>query len=848
MGKSIIVTEKSSVADEFAKVLGVAEKHTGYMENGQYIITWCRGHLVTMSYPEKYDLKLKKWSLDTLPFLPSDYKYEVIASAKEQFKVVKSLYNRNDITRIYYAGDAGREGLYIQMLVRQMAGRNKDAEEKVIWLDSQTEEEIKRGIREAKDLSEYELLSQAGYMRAIEDFAVGINFSRAISLKYANLLNSAADLKTYTPISVGRVMSCVLGMVVMREYDIVNFKPTSYYKIRNTITVDGVSIAAEWQVSDTSKMKDSPLLYKENGFKEEKDAKEFMESLPKEVIISNINRAIEKKSAPALFNLAELQGECTNLFKISPDETLACVQSLYEKKLTTYPRTDSRVLSSAVAKEITHNLNGLKAYNKENIAAFCDEILEKQWYKNLSVKYVDDTKVTDHYAIIPTGEGFNAVPELTDTEEKVYQLICKRFLSIFYPPAQYYKVKMVENANGEEFFCNAKYLHSPGYLQVTGTLYEDEEKKNMAMLISQMKKNSEHSSEYAITHGKTSAPKRYNSGSLILALENAGQLIEDEDLRAQIKSSGIGTSATRAEILKKLVKLSYLSLNKKTQVVTPATMGFMVFEVLRLTAPELLNPKMTASWEKGLSGIEKGTVAYGDYREKLESYVRQGCEKVKREDISEDIKQRILPFAKNKNLSANTQRMEIKETDIKCPCCGKILLDTGKFYSCSGYKKDGSGCNFIVSGEIGGKKITVSILKTVTENGRTDVMNDFVSQKGNLFPAYLALENGKDKNGQERLGVTMKFPEPVESKIGCPKCGHTLKKDVWKYKCDCGYEIYHNVCGKALSENIMEELVTKGSTSKFITGFVSKKGKPFPAKLYADENGNIKMEYQQRRK
>ena len=641
MGKSLFIAEKPSVAQEFAKALKVnTQRHDGYLESENTVITWCVGHLITMSYPEKYDEKLKRWSLETLPFLPREFKYEVIPSVKKQYDIVSSLLNRKDVETIYVCTDSGREGEYIYRLVAMMA-HVKDKDQRRVWIDSQTEEEIRRGIREAKDIHEYDNLSASAYLRAKEDYLMGINFSRLLSLKYGNAVSSYLGTK-YQAISVGRVMTCVLGMVVRREREIREFVKTPFYRVLGKFELGGRSFEGEWRAVEGSRYFQSPLLYKENGFKEEKDARQLLDILsanpPLTAVAEKIEKKKENKNPPLLFNLAELQNECSRLFKLSPDETLRIVQELYEKKLVTYPRTDARVLSTAVAKEISKNIRGLRNY--EHASRFAEEILEAGSYKNIGkTRYTNDKQITDHYAIIPTGQGLGALKGLNLQSQKVYEVIVRRFLSIFYPPAVYQKISLVSSIEKERLFSSFKILVSEGYLKVTGYSFgknkkdetggkgqEEEQVEDGAFLemIQGVKKGSTLPvKEFFIKEGETSPPKRYTSGSMILAMENAGQLIEDEELRAQIKSSGIGTSATRAEILKKLITIKYLALNKKTQVITPTLLGEMIFDVVNASIRSLLNPELTASWEKGLTYVAEGSITSDEYMVKLEDFIRK---------------------------------------------------------------------------------------------------------------------------------------------------------------------------------------------------------------------------------
>lgn len=683
MSKSLYISEKPSVAQEFAKALkDNFKKQDGYMESDTSIVTWCVGHLVTMSYPESYDPALKKWTVETLPFLPKTFRYEVIPNVSKQFNVVKTLLNRPDVNRIYVCTDSGREGEYIYRLVDQMAGVSADKDKRRVWIDSQTEEEILRGIREAKPLNAYDNLSDAAYLRAKEDYLMGINFSRILTLKYGYNINNYLGNGKRSAISVGRVMTCVLGMVVRREREIRAFVKTPFYRVLSTLDASGRTFDGEFRAIEGSKYFNSPLLYKENGFKERKDAEELIRQLisrepnlieqnengktsltdtisEEELLqaeIVNIEKKKENKNPPLLYNLAELQNECSKLFKISPDETLKITQELYEKKLVTYPRTDARVLSTAVSKEIHKNIGGLRGYiyGKEYAA----EILEKGTYKNIAkTRYVNDKQITDHYAIIPTGQGLNNLNSLSATSGKVYETIVRRFLSIFYPPAVYQKISLTTKIKSECFFSSFKVLVDEGYLKVINHSFSKKDTANDAIQKTSKentgnKDNPEEEEEsfdtgffevmkglkkgmllplkaMTIKEGETAPPKRYNSGSLILAMENAGQLIDDEELRAQIKGSGIGTSATRAEILNKLIKIDYLNLNKKTQIVTPAQLGEMIYDVVNCSIKSLLNADLTASWEKGLTYVSEGSISKEEYMEKLEGFVSRMTNGVK---------------------------------------------------------------------------------------------------------------------------------------------------------------------------------------------------------------------------
>ena len=668
MTKALYIAEKPSVAQEFAKALKInGQRKDGYLESEDSIVTWCVGHLVTMSYPEKYDEKYKRWSFDTLPFLPREFKYEVIPGVQKQFQIVKGLLNRPDVETIYVCTDSGREGEYIYRLVAQMAGV-KNKKQKRVWIDSQTEEEILRGIREAKDLSAYDNLADSAYLRAKEDYLMGINFSRVLTLRYGNSVSNYLRSK-YQAISVGRVMTCVLGMVVRREREIRSFVKTPFYRVIGRLSLEGENFEGEWRAAEGSRYFQSPRLYKENGFKEKKDAEELIQYLEEEkpltCRVEKAERKKEKKNPPLLFNLAELQNVCSKLFKISPDETLRVVQELYEKKLVTYPRTDARVLSTAVAKEIYKNISGLKRYPMT--AAAAEEILTAGTYKNIiKTRYVNDKQITDHYAIIPTGQGLNSLNSLPLTSQRVYEVIVRRFLCIFYPPAVYQKVSLVTSARGESFFSSFKVLQEEGYLKIAAASFasrktpeedktgDQEESRelscNTSLLeaLQKLKKNDILAIDSLdIKEGETSPPKRYNSGSMILAMENAGQLIEDEELRSQIRGSGIGTSATRAEILKKLFTIKYLSLNKKTQVITPTLLGEMIFDVVNCSIRQLLNPELTASWEKGLTYVAQGSITAQEYMDKLEHFVRVRTDQVEKSNYQYVLRQFFDAAAEN---------------------------------------------------------------------------------------------------------------------------------------------------------------------------------------------------------
>ena len=621
MGKKIIITEKPSVAMEFAKVVSNNfTRRDGYLESEEWIITWCIGHLVTMSYPEKYNEQLKYWRIETLPFIPKDWKYEIIPQVEKQFNIIKSLMTRDDIDEIYNAGDSGREGEYIQRLVLMMVKPDPKIKIKRVWIDSQTEEEIRRGIKEAKDSSEYDSLSDSAYLRAKEDYLIGINFSRMLTLMYGqNLSNKLKTDKSI--ISIGRVMTCVLGMVVNKEREIRNFVKTPYYKIQATLK----EFQAEWKVLETSRYNESPKLYNDTGFKEENEAKKLILELQgKEAIIEEIKKSKVKESAPLLFNLAELQNECSKKFKISPDRALEIAQNLYEKKLITYPRTDARVLSTAIAKVISKNLNNLvKNYKDEKIQSILKEMSENKYVGKLEkTKYVNDKKITDHYAIIPTGQGFENYEKLSELEQQTLKLITKRFLAIFYPPAEFNKLNIVIDIDKEKFTSSDKICIAQGYQKILKNKELDEEERQLTK-ITYKKGDKLEVENYEIKNSETTPPTRYNSGSIILAMENAGKLIEDEELREQIKGAGIGTSATRAEIIKKLEKIDYIQINNKTQIVTPTQKGEAIFDIVRMSMQDMLNPKLTASWEKGLDLVAKKEIKPEEFMTKLESYIKE---------------------------------------------------------------------------------------------------------------------------------------------------------------------------------------------------------------------------------
>mgnify|MGYP004453634137 FL=1 len=655
MGKKLLITEKPSVAMEFSKALKLnAKRNDGYLESENWIITWCVGHLVTMSYPEKYDENLKFWRLDTLPFIPKEWKYEIIPAVQKQFNIVQSLLQREDVEEIYNAGDSGREGEYIQRLVFMMAKPNPKAKIKRVWIDSQTEEEIQRGIREAKDASEYDSLSDSAYLRAKEDYLIGINFSRLLSITQGrNLARQINEDKA--SISVGRVMTCVLGMIVSRELEIRNFVKTKYYKIVGEFGNKESSFKAEWKSNPNSKVFENKCLYNETGFKKEADAKKFILSLQgKEAKIIELKKSKQKENAPLLFNLAEIQNECSKKFKIKPDETLEIIQNLYEKKLVTYPRTDARVLSTAVAKEISKNLNGItKGYKDKEVQDYIKKMIEEKYpINNLAkTKYVDDKKITDHYAIIPTGQGYENYDKLPELQKQIYKLIVERFIAIFYPPAEFNKVNVTVNVENETFYATGKVCVKQGYREILKKEFNVSSKDNNvgeASLGDPQKNNETNKKDetnieilntlkkgqivdvknFELKDAETSPPSRYNAGNLILAMENAGKLIEEEELREQIKGAGIGTSATRGEIIKKLERIQYIQINKKTNIVTPTRKGEIIYNIVNKSMPDMLNPKLTASWEKGLDMVAKSEIKSDEFMKKLTNYINSKFDKL----------------------------------------------------------------------------------------------------------------------------------------------------------------------------------------------------------------------------
>lgn len=815
--KSAIITEKPSVAQDFAKILGVTGKHDGYIENDKWVITWCVGHLVALLYPESYDEKYKKWNIADLPFIPENYKYGVVSSVAKQYKAVHSILHRDDVDTVYWAGDAGKEGQVIEENIRRYGGVRKGIKELRIWIDSQTEEEIKRGIREAKPMAAYDNLAESGVMRAKEDYLMGINLSRVLTCKYGQIINNASSESKFRPVSVGRVMTCVLGMVVRREREIRNFTVESFYKLTAEF---GNGINGEWKTDADSEYYNSPLLYSDNGFRKESDAEELLLKLKgKNGIVKSYSVSNSKKKAPLLYNLAEIQNDCSKIFKLSPDQTLGVIQSLYEKKLCTYPRTDSRVLSSAVGKVINENIQGL--YNGNYLKDFTGEILNSRLYAGINdTQYVNDKKVSDHYAIIPTGNLSN-YSELSDIESQVFDLIVRRFLSIFYPAAVYKNVKASISVSKETFFLNSKELISRGYLKVLSD--EQEEQKSS---IPELETGTVISvNSLAVKEGKTSPPKRYTAGSMILAMENAGQFIEDDELREQIKSTGIGTSATRADILKKLIVNKYIDCSK-SQVLTPNNFGEMIYEIVNSTVPDFLVPDITARWDKELEMIANGEIKASDYQNKVEVYVRDTVNQIINENKNDELISKIKPFSSN-TVATNE--------NLKCPVCDGRIRKTHFGYCCENYKGRDGGCTFAVPSEICKKSLTDKQVSDLILKRQTGLIKGFKSKTGKSFDAYLIFKDNK---------IQFEFQAPEKSNILCPNCGNKLVKNKYSYDCNCGFKINHVICSKDISEKDIKDLLTKKKTG-LIKGLKSKSGKSFDAYLKYDDE-KIKFEFSKR--
>lgn len=732
---NLFIAEKPSVAMEFAKALGVnntAPKGAGYLEDNDNIVTWCVGHLIGMSYPEKYDPALKKWDLLDLPFLPDpdSYKYEILEPTRAQYAVVKKLLNRKDVGKIYYSGDSAREGEYIQRLVRQEAGHNPNAEEYRVWIDSQTKEEILNGIRNAKPLSHYDSLSDSAYARAIEDYGIGINFSRALTLKYSQNVCNTAGAK-WTPVAVGRVMSCVLGMVVRREREIRNNIKTVYYTVTGTVQQD---VDTQWKPKQGSSYYKEDELFNMSGFYKKERANQFISTIAPALTMKGITDNITRKGAPLLFNLAELQGECTKRFHISPDRTLEIAQSLYENKLTTYPRTDARVLTTAICKVISNNISGLKTV--PDVAPYASAVLVGNMYQNIAnTKYTNDVAVSDHYAIIPTGDT-SKLASISGQERDVYIMICRRFLSIFYPQAEFEKVNAWFDASGETFSVSAEALLSPGWMEVADKVPDTQKAADRIVKLKAMKQGTDYPVSYSVHETETKPPARYTTGSMVLAMENAGKLIEDEELREQIKGSGIGTSATRAETIKKLITNSYIRADKK-QVLSPTLLGEAVYEILDLCAPTTLSPEMTASWEKGLAQIVDCKVSKQLYLDKMYNYIRKTTDSIKMSECGAEFQKRMEPVRKAYPKEASRQTGTTQMTDIPCPVCGRQMrkLKTGA-YSCSGYPDN---CKYALWNTWCGKTLTDTQMKALLAGKTTAEIKGFHSKSGKTFNSKLRL-------------------------------------------------------------------------------------------------------------
>lgn len=802
----LVICEKPSVAKQFSHALNVSGSKDGYIENDEYIITWAVGHLITLAEPQAYDEKYSKWDLDLLPIMPERYKYQVISAVSKQYRIVKGLLNRPDVTVIYNAGDSGREGEYIQRLIFNMAGVENKKTIKRVWIDSQTDAEIIRGIREAKDESYYNCLSEAGYARAISDWLIGMNFTRALSKKFSYELNKTlgiTDYKKWARLNVGRVMTCVLGLVVDRENEIKSFVPLDYYKI--DALCDG-GIKAQWKAVEGTHYYESDVLYNDSGFVDEGLAQKVVKALNKKPVlkVTQAETKTEKKKAPLLYSLAELQSECTKKFKISPDQTLEIAQSLYEKKMTTYPRTDARVLSTPVSKEIITNLNGL--YKNNVFKSESKHIIDNEWYKGIEkTRYCDDKKITDHYAIIPTGEYI----DVTGLERDVYELIVKRFLSIFFPAAEYTKTAVeFTHITGEKFFAAEKHLIKKGFLDVLGVPKSDGDADDGTGALAQLKKGESIDTKFVMATSTTQPPKRYTSGSMILAMENAGNLIEDEELRAQIKGSGIGTSATRAEVIRKLTEdVHHLKLDKKTQILTPTDIGYGVYDIVKKNVPKLLSPKMTASWEKGLTQIENGTITRPEYMEILNKFIIETVSSIKK---------------------ASAQQGDVyKKVESKvigsCPICGGKLLESEKAIFCKNrVKEKQEGCHFMFGKTLGGKPLAKEYIDELINGQSTGLIKNIPNKSGTgVYDCYIVIK--------EDGSVKIKYPSE-ESTLKCPKCGNTMEKGKLAYQCECGMNIWNTVSGRALSEEELSSLFSDMILGP-LSGFKSKEGFPYSAYL-----------------
>ncbi|SDB08765.1 DNA topoisomerase III [Eubacterium oxidoreducens] len=838
MSRKLIITEKPSAARDYARVLKVpSNAGRNYMENDQYVITWCYGHLVELVYPEVYDEKYKKWRLEDLPFWPESYKYGVIQSSAQQYETIHRFLHDEEIDTVYWAGDSGKEGQTIEENIRMLGGVREGMVELRVWLDSLTDEEIFKGLKEARPMSEYDNLAKSGIMRTIEDYSIGINFSRALSVKYGRMLNDAAATTRYSAIAIGRVMTCVLGMVVQREREIRNFVETPFYRVLGNF--DDASFDAEWKTIEGSAYFESPLLYKENGFNEEKDALVLIETLEnKEAKIKKREISTSKKRAPLLFNLTELQLECSKRFKINPAKTLEIAQSLYEKKFTTYPRTDARVLSTAIAKEIYKNLNRLKSY--EPTGECVEKIINQKMYIDIiKPPFTDDSKVTDHYAIIPTGQT-SGLEKLSSVERSVYDLIVRRFLSIFYPPAEYTNVKLEIEIEQEHFFASTKILEKPGYMEIAGIANEkkkedDGEKFSPEKFLAFVKDAAVGDlvkvNGFRIKEGKTSPPKRYTGGTLASAMEHAGNLIEDEKLREQIKNSGIGTSATRAGIIQKLIDIKYLHEHPKTQIITPEKIGEMIYEVVALTIPSLLSPKMTASWEKGLEGIVNGSVDYEEYRDKLKAFIINETNKMIGADYTNQLAVRFHPFTGKEAKGIATR----KPLGVKCPVCGGELTTTAFGYGCSNYFDEKTKCRFSI-GQIAGVSLEEEDFIDLINNGRTGIIDGFVSKNKSKFKAVLKLVKDEDGKVQVQFDFSENPIEYVED-LKCPICNGRLVKTGYGVSCEqrmgehkqCTFSV-GEIAGRKLTTDELKSLLMDGKT-QILSGFKSKSKKNFKARL-----------------
>ncbi len=851
--KNLYITEKPSVAMEFAKALGMnlGARKNGYIEDGDNIVTWCVGHLVSLSNPDAYDEEYKKWELEPLPIIPHKYLYQVLSNTKPQYQVVSTLLNRDDVDKIYYSGDSAREGEYIQRLVRQLAGHNPNAEEYRVWIDSQTKEEILKGIRTAHELSYYDSLSDSAYARAIEDWLVGMNFSRALSIKYARMISAAAGLQKAEPIRVGRVMSCVLGMIVERERLIRTTDTIPFYGIKADLDK---GIEADWKIVKGSKYENAgdDIRYKDAGLLKKEPVDELIGAMNSKgtATIKESKRSEEKKTAPLLFNLAELQAECTKAFHISPAKTLEIAQTLYEKKLTTYPRTDARVLTTAICKVYDKNIKGIGAF--PHLKVYSDTVINNSWQeklRNKKTKYVDDAQVSDHYAIIPTGEGNDTYDSLSSLEKDVYTLIAKRFLSIFYPEAVYDRLNLTVTAEGETFTASFSAIKTEGYLEVAGHKAEPDAARLLSVAASL---TGTVPAKFTLKEGKSKPPSRYTSGSMILAMENAGKLIEDPELREQISGSGIGTSATRAEIISKLEKCNYIKINPKNQQITPDKMGELIYDILFIASPKLLNPELTAKWETGLQEIVDKKQTKDQYLEELNQYIKDTVKEMKDKDCTDSIKKAIEALKKvYKDIGQRSSLSQgSEEIGVNCPACGKPLMMNAKGMYCSGYK---DGCKMAVRREVFYKSLSdadlIKFVKTSTKDGNgvitseeSAVMRGLKSKDGKKFDAALIMTKAPDDYPKFQL----KF---AESGIICPRCGSPMRINdngiyCTGYKNGCKVNIRREMLKKKLSDANLKALIKDAKVDENgvlkspaigpISGFAGRKG-TFQAKIYLEQ-------------